>query len=102
MFSALRHTLLPSLLLSGSLALLADEVPTAYLEASAAADKGNSARAVELATEAINKDPTFARAHYLRGREYFRLGKIRESVRDFDQYVKLNKKVPSEILLDKS
>lgn len=57
--------------------------------ASAAEAAGDSAKAVDLATQAIAKDAKLSGAYYLRGREHFRLGKIKESVADFDKYVEL-------------
>jgi len=58
-------------------------------QASAAAAAADSQRAVTLASAAIEEDPELAAAYYLRGRERFRLGKIDESLRDFDKYVAL-------------
>lgn len=54
-----------------------------------AAAEGRSMDAVRLATGAIETDSQLAFAYYVRGREHFRLGKIAESVADFDQFVKL-------------
>lgn len=59
------------------------------------ADAGNSKQAVELATKAIEADPTLAAAYYLRGRERFRLGRVKESVADFDKYVALRPELKS-------
>jgi lipoprotein NlpI len=73
-----------------SLDVIADEEPAKLLEqASRAAAQGDSDKAVTLATQAIEQDPTLSAAYYLRGREHFRLGKVRESVADFDKYVQL-------------
>ena len=58
-------------------------------QARAAAVRGKSAEAVRLANIAIDRNPQFADAYYLRGREHFRLGKIDESVADFDHFVRL-------------
>jgi lipoprotein NlpI len=58
-------------------------------QAQVAAASGDSTAAVRLASEAINADDKFAAAFYLRGREHFRLGLIRESVSDFDRYIAL-------------
>ena len=70
--------------------LLADETARGLTEqASAAARAGDSLRAVKLATRAIQADTSFAAAYYLRGREQFRLGRVTESVDDFDKYVEL-------------
>ena len=58
-------------------------------QASQAASRGDSAKAVELTSRAIEKDAKLAAAYYLRGREHFRLGKIEKSVADLDHYVRL-------------
>lgn len=58
-------------------------------QASEAAAKGDSAEADRLATLAIKQNDKLSAAYYLRGRERFRLVKIKESVADFDRYVKL-------------
>ena len=54
-----------------------------------AAERGRSTRAVELATDALARNPELSHAFYLRGREHFRLGKVAESVADLEQYVRL-------------
>ncbi len=54
-----------------------------------ASNRGRSSESVELATGALAGNPELAYAYYLRGREYFRLGKITESVADLEQYVRL-------------
>ena len=79
------------LLVAGwSLSAVADEAADELFDqAQAAAARGASEQAVELASAAIAKDSRLALAYYLRGREHFRLGKIKESVADFDQLVKL-------------
>ncbi|MEQ8791027.1 MAG: tetratricopeptide repeat protein [Pirellulaceae bacterium] len=56
-------------------------------QAARAAGKGESAKAVEMANRAIELDPTQADAYYLRGRENFRLGNMKQSLADFDKYV---------------
>ena len=54
-----------------------------------ASDEGKSSKAVRFATAAIETDSQLAFAYYLRGREHFRLGKIADSVADFDHFVRL-------------
>lgn len=54
-----------------------------------ASQRGEGERSVGLLTELIAKDPKQAEAWYLRGREHFRLGKIQESIADFDKHVEL-------------
>lgn len=49
----------------------------------------DSVRAVKLLTELIAQEPENEAAWYRRGCEHFRLGKFKESVADFDRYVKL-------------
>ncbi len=51
--------------------------------------KEDSERAVKLLTEVIKQEPENGAAWYRRGCEHFRLGKFKESVADFDHYVKL-------------
>ena len=58
-------------------------------QASQTAASGDSAKAVELATAAIRKEPDLAGAWYLRGREHFRIAKFDESLADFDRFVEL-------------
>ena len=78
--------------------LMADDTPAELLaKAQQAASKGDSKDAVRLLTEAIRQDSELATAFYYRGREHFRLGKIRESVDDFDRYVKLSPKAESPL-----
>lgn len=64
-------------------------------QALVAAAQGNSASAVLLTTKALQQDDKLAAAYYYRGREHFRLGKIKESVADFDRYVELRPEVAS-------
>ena len=55
-----------------------------------ASAQGNSSESVRLATAAIKLDDKISIAYYLRGREQFRLGKVKESVKDFDKHVELS------------
>lgn len=64
-----------------------------FLQAQAAAGRGRSVDAVRLATRLIERNPKYAEAFYLRGRERFRLGEVDKSVDDFDHYVKLKPRV---------
>jgi lipoprotein NlpI len=66
-----------------------DAVRELLAQAAAAAEKGDSAEVIRLTTAAIEKDPKAATAYYLRGRERLRSASFRESVSDFDQYVRL-------------
>jgi len=78
--------------------LTADETPAELLsKAQQAANKGESKDAVRLLTQAISQDSELATAYYYRGREHFRLGKIRESVDDFDKYVELSPKAEAPL-----
>ena len=54
-----------------------------------ASEQGRSSESVDLASGALARNPELAYAYYLRGREHFRLGRIRESVADLEQYVRL-------------
>lgn len=88
-----RVMLLPVALLWGTLAWAADDsAESLTIQARSAASRGESAKAVELATQALTKDAQSADAaylYYLRGREQFRLGRITESAADFDKYAEL-------------
>jgi lipoprotein NlpI len=45
--------------------------------------------------QAIERDPKLSIARYFRGRENFRLGRVKESLADFDAYVKLEPQLES-------
>jgi lipoprotein NlpI len=64
-------------------------VATLLAQAGQAADAGKHAEAVELATQAIRRQPDHPAAYHLRGRERFCLNQIPESVADFDRHVAL-------------
>jgi len=67
-----------------------DVEPGALLrKAAGAADQGDSQAAVKWAEKAVAKDPKLAAAHYLLGRETFRLGEVQQSVKHFDRFVEL-------------
>jgi len=55
----------------------------------------DSQKAVEKLTAVTEQEPKNALAWYLRGRENFRLGRIKESVADFDRAVELDPKSES-------
>ncbi len=67
-----------------------EDVKTLWRQATEAADKGDSKAAVATLNKLLSLDEKQAEAYYLRGREHFRLGNIKESLHDFDHYVKLN------------
>lgn len=72
---------------------LAEDGPKAWLgQALEHAAKGKSQEAVDLLSKVIKETPTLSQAYYFRGREQFRLGKIKESVADFDKMVELDPK----------
>jgi lipoprotein NlpI len=58
-------------------------------EVSQASEAGQHQRAVDLASRVIQSDPKRATAYYLRGRGHFCLGKIQESLDDFNKFVEL-------------
>lgn len=62
-----------------------------------AASQGDSTRAVELASQVIDRDPSMVLAYHLRGREHFRLGKISESIADFDKCLELQPETKSQL-----
>lgn len=55
----------------------------------AAANRGENAEAIQLATQAIKQDPKNASAYKTRGRVLFCAARISESISDFDKYVEL-------------
>ncbi|MFN0020544.1 MAG: tetratricopeptide repeat protein [Pirellulaceae bacterium] len=57
--------------------------------------RGNVEQAIGVLTEVITKNPKQSLAFYLRGRENFRAGKIKESVSDLDKHVELEPKAES-------
>jgi len=97
--SIIRHrTILPastfSLLfilavLSSGFCRAEDEVEKKLNEAGQAIENEDSAKAIEILDGLIAADPKLAVAIYLRGRERFKLGLVKESVADFDRYVEL-------------
>jgi lipoprotein NlpI len=62
-------------------------------QANAALKKGDPAAAVKFADQAIAADPKLGIAYDVRGTAHFKLGKIKESLADFDRYIEL---VPAE------
>ena len=58
-------------------------------QAARAAQRGATQQAIDILTGVIAKDPKQSDAWYLRGREHFKLGKIKESLADFDKLVEL-------------
>jgi lipoprotein NlpI len=69
----------------------ADETAESLLtRATEAAQRREFDRAITLLTSLIEKDAKFADAWYLRGRANFCVGKIAESVADFDKFVQLS------------
>ncbi len=66
-----------------------DEANRLLSQAQKAVEQGRNMDAVRFATAAIETNSKLAFAYYLRGREHFRLGKIADSVADFDQFVEL-------------
>ena len=66
-------------------------------DAKQAATGGESGEAVRLARAAIAADDQLADAHYLLGRELFRLGLIEGSVQNFEQFVKMRPDLESRL-----
>ena len=60
-----------------------------------AAQQDDSAAAVKTLTTLLKKEPKNSTAWYLRGRENFRLGRIEQSIQDFDRAVELDPKSES-------
>jgi lipoprotein NlpI len=92
-----RSTSLVLVVVLGSMyAAAADESAQSLIrQALALAERGPDATAVDLLTMAIEKDAKLSVARYFRGRENFRLGRIKESLADFDAYVKLEPQLES-------
>ena len=51
---------------------------------------GRSEKAIDMLSELLAEDMKNSQAYYLRGRELFRVGKISESVADFDEHARLS------------
>lgn len=64
--------------------------------ATQAAQRGKSEQAVAILSDLLAKDPKLADAWYLRGREHFRIGKVKESLADFDKLVQLKPDLASQ------
>jgi lipoprotein NlpI len=64
-------------------------------KAAQAAQRGQSEQAIAILTDLIAGDSKQADAWYLRGREHFKAGKIKESVADFDKFVELKPNLAS-------
>ena len=77
-------------LLAAAVVVRAETPVAELLQRAAQADsKGQHSEVVALTTKAIQADAKVPDSYYLRGRAQFRLGKIVESIADFDQYVAL-------------
>src|SRR5262245_40212209 len=74
----------------------ADSVEALLQQAAHASHRGEHQTAISRLSEAIQQSPKTPLAWYLRGREHFRDGKIKESVADFDQYVQLMPRAESQ------
>ncbi|HAY80333.1 MAG TPA: hypothetical protein DCY79_11050 [Planctomycetaceae bacterium] len=81
--------LLACLYLTHCLPASAEEAARLVAEAQTAADRGEWQQAVKLASQAIAADAKLSTAYYVRGRAHFQAGEIKQSVADFDRYVKL-------------
>jgi lipoprotein NlpI len=89
MLKALRTGCLLALLACNQLARAHDSEEDLLQRATQASARGDSDQAIGVLTEVITKNPKQSIAFYLRGRENFRAGKIKESVSDFDKHVDL-------------
>ena len=85
-----RHAIGCLLLLCSTPAYAQDDVDALLSRAGKAIDSGDSATAVAQLDMVIERQPKYAVAYYLRGREHFRLGQVRRAAADFDRYVELN------------
>jgi lipoprotein NlpI len=84
-------------ILAGSTAIAAEDATVLELlqQAARASEQGKSQEAIDRLTKVIEKEPKRSLAYYLRGREQFRLGRIKQSVADFDKAVELDPKSES-------
>lgn len=67
----------------------ADDATDSVRKAKAALEKKDFDEAVRLTTKALEADPKNAEAYDLRGTAQFKLGKIKESLADFDKQIEL-------------
>lgn len=88
-------------LVSGLICLLVggaargQDVADLLQQAARAAQRGDSSSAVAALNKVLAQEPRNSTALYLRGREHFRLGKVTESVTDFDKHVQLSPEAES-------
>lgn len=82
-------SLLLALLACNPLAVADDSEEDLLQKATQASARGDIEQAIGVLTEVITKNPKQSVAFYLRGRENFRAGKIKESVSDLDKHVEL-------------
>ena len=83
------------LLLAAGIASAQDDLEAHLARATKAINAGDSKEAVDQLNKVLEHDAKYAIAYYLRGRELFRLGKVKQAAADFDQYVKLKPQVES-------
>jgi lipoprotein NlpI len=89
-------TLLLCLHGSNSPRVHADEKEDELLQkATLASRRGDGGQAIELLSDLLKSNPNQSLAYYLRGRENFRAGHIKESVSDLDKHVELDPKAAS-------
>jgi len=84
-----------TLLFATSFALAEETVDDLLRQAATAAQRNESDKAADLLGRVIALDGKNSVAYYLRGREYFCLGKIKESLADFDKHVQLSPEAAS-------
>src|SRR5437870_4088134 len=71
----------------------ADSAKDLTVQANEALKNGKATDALKLADQAISADPKYGPAYDARGTAHFKLGKIKESLADFDKFIEL---VPTE------
>ena len=81
--------LAPLVLLLAIAPVRADSAKDLIEQANTALKKGDAAGALKLADQAIAADPKAAAAYDARGTAHFKLGKIKESLADFDKFIEL-------------
>ena len=73
-----------------ALACSKDEAGRFFLKGNVALDKGNYKEAIQMYTEAIEKDPQYKDAYNNRGVAHFREGRYQQAINDYDQSLQID------------
>ena len=74
----------------------AQDIDQLLQQATQFAERREHDRAVAKLTEAIQANPAMALPWYLRGREHFCAGQVKESVADFDKFIELQPRAANQ------